>query len=180
MEAYTYNPTGSQLWRFLSSRPVWVIYYKYYKKKYQKTSLCIRWWSTVSCQLLCQHQVLGTVKSFYQVCWDPPVFLPLKHKTTVGLLFLLTSTHKHFVCMYVWYHMHAWCPQKSVKIPWSWSYGYLWATVGVLGTHLRSPAREISALKHWATSPDAQWNFLKVRHLRILLCLTSQSPGNWV
>lgn len=93
-------------------------------------------------------------------------------------------------CVYV-YHMYAWSlvkVRRRLWIPWNWSYGWLWATVWVLGnglpppTHPQISTRVLVLINCWAVCPVligfflfVCLGFLRSSHVLTLLC----QPYSW-
>ena len=81
----------------------------------------------------------------------------------VSLVCLLKDFSKIYLCFILWlfclhvymctkYMPSAHRGEKTVQMPWHWSYWWLRATLYVLGTEPGSSARAASVLNHWAIS----------------------------
>ena len=70
--------------------------------------------------------------------------------------FLLHVCACLFACMCIWAPSTCLVPTEAKrvrKIPWNWSYRWLWATMRVLGTEPRSSGKEARAFNGWVISP---------------------------
>lgn len=77
----------------------------------------------------------------------------------------------YFACMHIWAPCPCLVPKDTARkhqFPWNHSYyGCLWAAMWMLGTQPQSSTRAISALNHWAVSPDPTAVFLEGNKLTI-------------
>lgn len=74
----------------------------------------------------------------------------------------------HFVCMGVFSACMSVRPfqfvdaKEGIRFPWKWRYGWLWASMRVLGTEPRFSGRGAIALQSWAISSLPKIHFLRI------------------
>jgi hypothetical protein len=93
-----------------------------------------------------------------QEFWDDQYIL-LRFYLFVLSYFTCLGVLPTYLCMY---HMNAWILaelRRGLQTPWNSCYGWLWATMWVLGIKPGSSARATSVPKDWAISPVPHLGF---------------------
>jgi hypothetical protein len=106
--------------------------------------LCANIWDAF---LGCPHVVCSSFKSSHLITVMPP---SLYCRLSISFLFFFT----HFFLRFIYYMcVHCSCLQTLQKRASDFCYGWLWATMWLLGFELWTFGRAVGALNRWAISP---------------------------